>query len=102
MAPLDLPPFGFPPTESLVYEVLLTAGPGTGYAIARAAGLGRANAYSALQGLGSGGAAGAAGARPRRYRPEDTNALIARIANNHGQALDRLSADLEGLAAPTT
>jgi sugar-specific transcriptional regulator TrmB len=102
MPHLDLTPFGFTPTESLVYEVLLTAGPGTGYAIARAAGLARANAYSALEGLVSKGAARADGGRPRRYRPEDTNALIARIANDHGQALDRLSADLEGLAAPTT
>jgi HTH-type transcriptional regulator, sugar sensing transcriptional regulator len=101
MPRLDLTPFGFTPTESLVYEVLLTAGPGTGYAIARAAGLARANAYSALEGLVSKGAARADGGRPRRYRPEDTNALIARIANEHGQALDRLSADLDGLAAPT-
>ena len=48
MARIDLTPFGFTPTESLVYEVLLTGGPGTGYAVARAAGLARANAYSAL------------------------------------------------------
>ena len=34
---LDLTPFGFTPTESLIYEVLLTGGPGTGYTIARAA-----------------------------------------------------------------
>ena len=45
MAKLDLTPFGFTPTESAVYEVLLSAGPGTGYAIARSAGLARANAY---------------------------------------------------------
>ena len=45
MARLDLTRFGFTPTESLVYEVLLTGGPGTGYAIARSAGLARANAY---------------------------------------------------------
>lgn len=101
MARLDLRPFGFTPTESLVYEVLLTRGPGTGYAIARAAGLARANAYSALEGLVSKGAARADGGRPRRYRPEDTTALIARIANEHGRALDRLSADLETLAAPS-
>ena len=37
--PLDLTPFDFTPTESLVYEVLITRGPGTGYAVARAAGL---------------------------------------------------------------
>jgi len=101
MPRVDLTPFGFTPTESLVYEVLLTAGPGTGYAIARAAGLARANAYSALEGLVTKGAARADGGRPRRYRPEDTTALIARIANNHGQALDRLTADLEGLATPS-
>ena len=35
MATLDLTTFGFTPTESLVYEVLLRGGPGTGYAIAR-------------------------------------------------------------------
>ena len=100
MPRLDLTPFGYTPTESLVYEVLLTGGPGTGYAIARAAGLARANAYSALEGLVAKGAARSDGGRPRRYRPEDTTALIARIANHHGQALDRLSVDLEGLAAP--
>ena len=57
MPRLDLTPFGFTPTESLVYEVLLTGGPGTGYSIARSAGLARANAYSALEGLVSKGAA---------------------------------------------
>jgi HTH-type transcriptional regulator, sugar sensing transcriptional regulator len=98
---LDLTPFGFTPTESLVYEVLLTGGPGTGYAIARAAGLARANAYSALEGLVSKGAARSDGGRPRRYRPEDTTALIAKIANDHGQALDRLSAGLEALSVPS-
>ena len=101
MARVDLTPFGFTPTESLVYEVLLTAGPGTGYAIARAAGLARANAYSALEGLVTKGAARADGGRPRRYRPEDTTAVIARIANDHGQALDQLSVDLEALATPS-
>jgi len=101
MARLDLTPFGYTPTESLVYEVLLTGGPGTGYAIARTAGLARANTYSALEGLVAKGAARSDGGRPRRFRPEDTTALIARIANQHGQALDKLSADLEGLAAPS-
>lgn len=55
MPRIDLTPFGFTPTESLVYEVLLTGGPGTGYGIARSAGLARANAYSALEGLVSRG-----------------------------------------------
>ncbi|MBP9201562.1 MAG: helix-turn-helix domain-containing protein, partial [Gemmatimonadales bacterium] len=64
MAELDLTPFGFTPTESKVYEVLLTGGPGTGYAVARSAGLARANAYSALEGLVAKGAARADEGQP--------------------------------------
>ena len=94
---LDLTSFGFTPTESLVYEVLLKHGPGTGYAIARAAGLARANAYSSLEGLVSKGAARVEGGRPRQYRAEGPAGLIARISNNHGVALDRLSRELEDL-----
>jgi HTH-type transcriptional regulator, sugar sensing transcriptional regulator len=63
---LDLTRFGFTPTESHVYEVLLTGGPGTGYAIARTAGLARANAYSALEGLVAKGAARVEGTLPKR------------------------------------
>jgi sugar-specific transcriptional regulator TrmB len=99
---INLTHFGFTPTESLVYEVLLTSGPGTGYAIARSAGLARANAYSALEGLVAKGAARVEGGRPRQYRPEAPAGLIARIAHNHGLALDRLSSDLETIAVPST
>lgn len=102
MARLDLTRFGFTPTESLVYEVLLTGGPGTGYAIARSAGLARANAYSALEGLVSKGAARVDGGRPRRYRPEPAAALVARITTDHGQALERLSRELDAIAVPGT
>jgi len=94
---LDLTSFGFTPTESLVYEVLLQHGPGTGYAIARSAGLARANAYSALEGLVSKGVAKVEGGRPRQYRAEGPAGLIARISNNHGLALDRLTQELEHL-----
>jgi HTH-type transcriptional regulator, sugar sensing transcriptional regulator len=102
MPRIDLTRFGFTPTESLIYEVLLTHGPGTGYALARAAGLARANAYSALEGLVAKGAARVEGGRPRHYRPEPPTSLIARISNDHGLALERLSADLETLAVPDT
>jgi sugar-specific transcriptional regulator TrmB len=102
MPRLDLTRFGFTPTESLVYEVLLTEGPGTGYAIARAAGLARANAYSALEGLVAKGAARVEGTRPKRYRPEAPAGLIARISNNHGLALERLSAELDQISIPNT
>jgi sugar-specific transcriptional regulator TrmB len=100
--PIDLTPFGFTPTEGLVYRVLLTGGPGTGYAIARAAGLARANAYSALEGLVAKGAARVDGGRPKRYRPEAPAAVIARISNDHGRAVERLSRELETAAVPET
>lgn len=102
MARIDLTHFGFTPTESLVYEVLVTSGPGTGYAIARAAGLARANAYSALEGLVMKGGARVESGRPRRYRPESPAALVARISNDHGQALDRLSRELSAVTVPST
>jgi sugar-specific transcriptional regulator TrmB len=102
MPRVDLTRFGFTPTESLVYEALLTNGPGTGYAIARAAGLARANAYSALEGLVTKGAARVEGGRPRHYRPEPPASLVARISNDQGLALDRLSADLDAVSVPGT
>src|SRR5918999_4803656 len=100
MPSIDLTSFGFTPTEGLVYQVLLKHGPGTGYALARAAGLARANAYSALEGLVTKGAARVEEGRPRRYRPETPAGLIARISNNHGLALERLSRELDGIAVP--
>ena len=102
MPRINLTHFGFTPTESLVYEVLLVGGPGTGYAIARTAGLARANAYSALEGLVAKGAARVDTGRPKRYRPETPAALIARISTDHGLALERLSTDLETVVVPPT
>ena len=102
MPKVDLTHFGFTPTESLVYEVLLRGGPGTGYAIARAAGLARANAYSALEGLVAKGGARVDSGRPRQYRPESPSALIARITNSHGLALERLSTELDQVSVPDT
>jgi sugar-specific transcriptional regulator TrmB len=99
---LDLTPFGFTATESLVYRVLLTGGPGTGYAVARGAGLARANAYAALEALVQKGAARADGGRPRRYRAEPAATLLAQIASQHGAAFDQLTRDLAGAAAPDT
>jgi HTH-type transcriptional regulator, sugar sensing transcriptional regulator len=102
MAHLDLTRFGFTPTEGLMYEVLLASGPGTGYALARAAGLARANAYSALSGLVAKGAARVNGGRPKQYRPEPPAGLIARISNDHGQALEQLSRELAAATVPGT
>jgi sugar-specific transcriptional regulator TrmB len=99
MADVDLTPFGFTPTESRVYEVLLSGGPGTGYAIARSAGLARANTYSALEGLVSKGAARAEPGEPRRFRAVPPAGVLARVATAQGDALDRLSRALEGFGA---
>ncbi len=99
---LDLVPFGFTPTESLIYEVLLTEGPGTGYTVARAAGLARANVYAALEGLVGKGAARMEAGRPRRFRPEPPSTLLARLADRQGEALDRLGHALETLTVPDT
>jgi len=102
VASLDLTTFGFTPTESLVYEVLLRGGPGTGYAIARAAGLARANAYGALEGLVQKGGARVEEGRPKRYRPEPPSGLMARILDRQGQALDEVSRSLELISVPDT
>src|SRR2546422_9230065 len=99
---LDLTPFGFTPTESLVYATLLRLGPSTGYAVARGARLARANAYGALEGLVSRGAATRTPPpnRPARYRPTDPQALLAQLATLQGEALDRLGRELRDITRP--
>ncbi|HEY6092532.1 MAG TPA: helix-turn-helix domain-containing protein [Gemmatimonadales bacterium] len=100
--PIDLTPFGFTPTESAVYATLLRLGPSTGYAVARATRIARANAYSALEGLVTRGAAARTPppTRPARYRPTDPQALLAHLATLQGEALDRLGRDLRGYSRP--
>jgi sugar-specific transcriptional regulator TrmB len=102
MADLDLTPFGFTPTESKVYQVLLSGGPGTGYAVARSAGLARANAYGALEGLVAKGAARADEGQPKVFRAEPPTSVLASITNTQGEALEQLSRALDGFGAPTT
>lgn len=102
MPSLDLTPFGFTPTESRVYQVLLSGGPGTGYAVARGAGLARANAYSALEGLVTKGAARSEIGQPKVYRAEPPATVLARITNFQGEALERLASEFEGFGAPAS
>ena len=99
---LNLTPFGFTPTESLVYATLLRLGPSTGYAVARGARLARANAYSALEGLVSRSAATRSprSERPARYRPTDPQVLLAHLAMLQGEALDRLGRELRDFSRP--
>lgn len=95
---LDLRPFGFTPTESLVYATLLQLGPSTGYAVARRARLARANVYAALEGLVEQSAASRVPGPPTRYRPTDPQALLAALAARQGAALDQLARSLDGVA----
>jgi len=99
---IDLTPFGFTSTESLVYGTLLRLGPSTGYAVARGARLARANAYGALEGLVSRGAATRTPPpdRPARYRPIDPQAMLALLAARQGEALDRLGREVRDLSRP--
>ncbi len=99
---IDLTPFGFTPTESLVYATLLRLGPSTGYAVARGARLARANAYGALEGLVGRGAATRTPPpqRPARYRPTDPQVLVAQLATLQGEALDRLGRALQDFSRP--
>ena len=97
---MDLTPFGFTPTESVVYAALLELGPSTGYAMARAAGFARANTYAALEGLLRRGATIRAAGRPARYRATDPQALLAQLAADQGERLERLSRALASVRQP--
>src|SRR2546421_8660396 len=99
-AVVDLTPFGFTPTESQVYGALLRLGPSTGYAVAHATRVARANTYGALEGLAGRSAAIRLPGRPARYRAVDPRALIAQLAAEQGQALDPLSQALRDSSEP--
>lgn len=90
MAGADLSSFGFTRTESVVYAALLRLGTATGYAVAHATRLARANVYAALEGLAARRAAVRVPGRPARYRPTDPPSLIAQLAAEHASALDAL------------
>lgn len=96
---LDLTPFGFTSTESQVYAALLRLGPSTGYAVAHAVRVARANTYGALEGLVVRTVAIRLPGRPHKYRAADPQALIAQLAAEQGEALDRLSAGLSASSA---
>jgi sugar-specific transcriptional regulator TrmB len=96
----DLTPFGFTPTESRLYGTLLQLGSATGYAVARAARLARANTYGALDGLVARGGATKTPGRPARYRPADPASLLARLAVQQGEAIERLSRALQDVRRP--
>ena len=92
---MDLVRFGFTPTEARVYLALLQVSPATGYAVAQAAKLARANCYDALEGLAARGAvARLPGGRPVRYAAVEPEALIGRLRREFSGSLDALSREL--------
>lgn len=95
----DLTPFGFTPTESAGYGILLELGPSSGYAVAKALGIARANGYQALDGLVGKGAATCDEQRPKRYRAVKPGDLLATIAAREAAQLERLEDELAGRPA---
>lgn len=87
---MTLERFGFTPTEQRVYVALLGISPATGYAVAQAAALARANTYDALEGLAERGAVSRLPGRPARYAAVEPEALVGRLRQE-------LSGDLESL-----
>ena len=96
---VDLTPFGFTGTESAVYGTLLRSGPATGYAVAQAVGLARANVYAALAGLVARQAASLLPGRPARYRAVDPQTLLTQLAAQQAVALERLERSLRDTSA---
>lgn len=91
---IDLTPFGFTGTESVVYRALLRSGPATGYAVAHGVGLARANVYGALAGLVARQAAVLIPGRPARYRAADAQTLVTLLAAGQAAALEGLERSL--------
>src|SRR5437773_10607884 len=100
MPNVDLTPFGFTPTESVVYAALLQLGPSTGYGVSRATRLARANAYGALAGLVTRGAAHRTPARPAQYPPPDPQPLPPPPPAHQEEPPDRFSPPLEAPGPP--
>jgi predicted transcriptional regulator len=91
---IDLTSFGFTPTESLAYAALLETGPTGGYALAKRLNVARANAYQALNGLVSKGAASMAQGRPQRFKAVRPDALFAMVLEAESRKLDALETQI--------
>ena len=83
--------FGFTATEAKVYLALLPISPATGYAVAQAAKLARANTYDALEGLAARGAVSRLPGKPARFAALDPDALVGRLRRESSRGLDEIS-----------
>ncbi|MGE0316012.1 MAG: TrmB family transcriptional regulator [Lautropia sp.] len=77
----DLQALGFSDYEARAYIALLKANPATAYEVSKAAGLPRANTYSALESCTEKGAVQPFSERPVRYVPIEPDVLLGRIAD---------------------
>lgn len=93
---IDLTPFGFTPTESIVYAALLGMGMASGYAVGKELNLARANVYQALNGLVTKGAAERTAESPQRFEAVTPATLLAQLSRSHADQLDRLESQLRG------
>jgi sugar-specific transcriptional regulator TrmB len=89
--------FGFTPTEAKAYEALLRLGPSTGYAVARALGVARANTYQALEVLARRGAARKVAGRPATFVALPPVALVAELERTFRRELGALEVALRSL-----
>jgi HTH-type transcriptional regulator, sugar sensing transcriptional regulator len=94
---MDLERFGFTSTESRVYVALLRLSPATGYAVAREAGLARANTYGALETMAARGVVSRLPGRPARFVAEDPGTLVGRLGRESQRDLDQLARWLSAL-----
>ncbi len=93
---IDISPFGFTPTESRAYSALVEHGPSSGYALARALSVARANAYQALHGLVAKDAAVLTTQEaPQLFRAVAPTTLLALLAQRQASQLDRLEAQVQ-------
>lgn len=93
---IDLTPFGFTSTESLVYGALLGLGMSSGYAVGKELSLARANVYQALHGLVAKGAAERSEETPQRFEAVTPSTLLAQLTHAQAEHLDRLERQLRG------
>lgn len=91
---MNLARFGFTQTQSAVFSSLLTLEEATGYAVARQAGIARANVYQALDALVLRGLATTRGGRPVIYTASPPRDVLASLGSESERDLANLARDL--------
>lgn len=96
----QLAALGFSSHEARVYVALLRQPSATGYELARAAGIPRANVYQVLAGLLAKNAAQRVSDNPARYVAHAPADVLGRIKRETAERCDTLATELERLAPP--